>query len=837
MRLGSVIASRLLFGLLIAALGVAGLGLWWLHRPNPSTSGTLGLPALEQPVQVDYGPYAVPTIRAETRSDLFVAQGFVVARERLWQMDLLRRLAGGRLAELFGAGALVADRFYRTIGLSEAADRSFAALEPHWQQLLERYAEGVNAYLSAAIAGHRLPLEYQLLGLEPSPWRPQDSLLAGAYMAWLNSVNLREELVFLRLAQRLGTERALELFPADQGQPAPATAYQLPDYRLAPSPERVQDQAGVVDSAPLRLAQAQAQAQAHQPQPQPLIRPGSVEQAFSNAWAVAAGRSAEAGALLANDPHLASAIPAAWFQLELLAPGYHVSGVTLPGVPGVLIGHNADLAWGVTASVADTQDLFLERLSEEGTRVLRPDGSWEPIAVRVEQIAVAGQAEPVELAIRSTTHGVLIDELVAEPGANPFGLAAVQRPESLALRLATERPDRSLVGIWRLNTAETLADARAAAADLQQVSLNLLLAHRNGRIAWQVTGLLPERGRGTGTFPAPGWEPGYGWLGYLPFAENPGLTDPDTEMLVSANDAMSPDGRSPWISNSWLAPFRAQRIDQLLRASSSLDAGAMARMQSDRLSLEAGVYLDALRRHLPAIEQSDPRAAALARDELLSWDGDFADGSEAAAFFVLLRPALYQALYGDELAEDLGLLMGLETHTYGPLAEALRTDRSSFWDDLQTSGQQEGPAAVWARALTAAAEARMEAFPGPARPTLAELRELTFVHAFDGQPLLGDLFNLGPIGRGGDNGTIDVSLAPLTRPREIGNVASMRVVFTPSDWSATRGILPLGQSGHRFSPHRADQLDDWLAGRSAPWPWNGPSGPALGRLILQPIAD
>lgn len=820
---------RILLGLILLTLVLAGLLVWWLQRPHPSYDGALELPGLEQPVRVRYGPHAVPSIQAETVGDMLFAQGFVVARERLWQMDLLRRLAGGRLAELFGQGALVSDRFYRTIGLPRAAETSFAALEPEWQQRLQRYADGVNAYLSRTIAGHRLPLEYQLLGLEAAPWRPQDSLLVGAYMAWLNSVNLREELVFLRLARRLGTERALELFPTDQGRPAPADAQDLPDYRL----DR-------------RAAFAPSE---------PLFAPTDPSQALSNAWAVTGSRTADGKALLANDPHLPAALPSTWYELEMQAPGYQVAGVAIPGVPWILIGHNADLAWGITAAVADTQDLFVERLNEDGSAVLRPDGDWEPIQERTEMIGIAessdssssSESKQLELPIRSTSHGVLIDELVATVGSNPTGLAAIRHPEGaswrLALRLAFDRPDRAFVGFYRLNTATSLSEARAAVEDLRHVALNLLFAHRDGQIAWQVSGLLPRRGRGSGTFPVPGWQPGYGWDGYRPFAQNPGITAPSEERLVSANNAMGhaeetdADG-SPAISHSWLAPFRAQRIEALLDAAGEVDLEKMAQMQSDRVSLEAAVYLASLRRHLAEIDKLDPEAAALAEDRLLSWSFGFEDDSQAAAFFVLLRSELYRALYADELGDDLNLLMDLDTTTYGPLAEAMHSDDSSFWDDIDTAEVTEGPAAIWARALRASAAALRDAVADEQAPRLAQLRQLTFAHAFDDQPLLGELFNLGPIGRGGDNGTIDVAIARLTRPLKIGNVASMRVVYTPSDWSKTLGTLPLGQSGHRFSRFRSDQLDDWLEGRTHAWFWNGPpAGQALGTLVLQPPSD
>ncbi|MBK5930932.1 penicillin acylase family protein [Halochromatium salexigens] len=825
----------LLLGFAVTFLIIAGLLYWWLHRPNPSYAGQLKLAALKQPVTVRYGPHAVPSIEAESLGDLLFAQGFVVARERHWQMDLLRRLAGGRLAELFGEDALVADRFYRTIGLSHAAHLSFDALEPRWQRLLQRYADGVNAYLDQALAEHRLPLEYQVLGLEPSPWQPHDSLLVGAYMAWLNSGNLAEELVFLRLAQRLGNARALELFPTDLGKPAPADAFELPDYRLA-SGRR---------SASIPLASISAPASA---------RVDRAAQALSNAWAITGQRTRDGAALLANDPHLFVSLPSSWYELEMQAPGYHAAGVSLPGVPWILLGHNEHLAWGLTAAVADTQDVFLERLSEDGTQVLRPDDRWEPIEVRVERIRVAsaseGLQETIALPIRSTRHGVLIDALLQTPDANPAGLAAVRRPrERIALRTTFDRPDRAFVGLWRLNTATSIEEARAAAEDFRQVALSLLFAHRNGRIAWQVSGLMPRRGRGSGAFPAPGWVSGYGWNGYLPFARNPGVSDPASERLVSANDAMTAGDEDHTtaggedrlvIGHSWLAPFRAQRIKALLDRPGTFDLGRMERMQSDRVSLEATLYLASLRRHLPEIKRLDPAAAKLAETRLLEWSGDFSEDSRPAAFFVLLRPALYRALYGDELGPDLELLMGLETRTYGPLAEAMRSDHSSFWDDRETSEQQEGPAAIWARALHATARALQEAVPleealGEAAPTLAQLRRLTFPHAFDGEPLLGTLFNLGPIGRGGDHGTIDVALAPLTHPREIGNVASMRVVFAPSNWGATRGTLTLGQSGHRLSRFRADQLDDWLSGQSHPWPWEGPAaGQVLGTLELRP---
>ena len=759
-------------------------GLYWLgKRAEPIYDGEVALAGLETPVSVRFGPHAVPSIAADSIDDLLYAQGYVVASERLWQMDLLRRLSGGRLAEVFGDAALRADRFYRTMGLPLAAREAYAALEPDYRRMLERYADGVNAYRRAAL--ERPPLEYLIAGFDPAPWSPEDSLVIGEYMAWINSVNLREELIFLRLAGRLGNQLALELFPADVGIPAPAQAAQLPDYRALAAAVAVPDTPrGLAATLSVRAAPA----------------PGI---GASNVWAVNGPRADGGHALLANDPHLAPSTPGIWYELELSAPGYHAAGVALPGVPLVLIGHNQDLAWGMTTVTADTQDLFLERMTGDGKRVLRADGGSEPVQRRVEQIPVKDRAEPVELVIESTSHGVLIDDLVHVRGANPEGLAAVALRERLALRRNLEVPERALVGLWRLGTATTVDQARAAGAELRHVSQNLVIAHRDGSIGWQVTGMLPLRGRGSGTFPVPGWEPGYGWSGYMPFSSNPGVTNPAAHELINANNRSVPEDSPVQIGNSWLPPYRAQRIEELLDGAAALNAAQFAEMQTDRESLRARVFMASLRRALPAMRVHDPVAARVAEGQLLSWPGDFPPDSHPAALYGLLLPALYRALYADELGDDLRLLMSIDFTSYGPLDEALRTDRSSFWDDVSTADVTEGPSETWARALRAAEAQLQDLLPDGDEQRLDRLRTLTFPHAFDGQPVLGELFNIGPIGMGGDSATVNVANASPLAPREIGYIPSVRVVYTPSDWTGTRGTLPLGWITRHSAPAAA----------------------------------
>jgi len=800
---------------LTLVLGGGGVLVWLIKRAEPAYSGAVALPGLGAPVRVRYGPHAVPSIEAQSSHDLLFAQGYLVAGERMWQMDLMRRLADGRLAEVFGPDALDADLLFRTLGLNTAARRALAELEAPERDLLRAYADGVNAYRTQA--ADRLPLEYLLAGFTPDPWRPEDSLAIGAYMAFTQSFNLKEELTFLRVAQRLGTARARELFPTDEGVPAPAVPPELPERPLgAPG-----GATGVVTALAALL---DAPARFGLPVPGPA----------SNAWVVTGPRTADGKALLANDPHLLPAVPGLWYELELIGHDLHVAGLALPGVPLVLIGHNADLAWGLTSAIADTQDLFLERPTADGAHVERAGAAPEPISTRVQRIEVKG-APPVDLALRRTSRGVILDDVLTRAlEMEPATLPTVASRDLLALSQVTDPPDRGFAALAGLARARTLAAARGAGGDFRAVAQNLMLAHRDGGIAWQVTGLLPRRAKGAGTFPAPGWVAGYGWDGLVPQGRNPTLTDPPGAALITANNRTIPLDYGVNVSHSWLAPYRAQRIAERLAASKALDPAAMAAIQTDRLSLQARLTLAALRRIEPALRAADPAAWAIAERDLLPWDGVMDGASRPAALYALLEPALWRALYADELGDDLEPLMSLAPLTYNSLQETLRTGDSGFWDDVTTPAV-ESPAQIWGRALRAAAAQLIAALPAPRNQRLDRLRTLTFPHAFHRLPLLGRLFDVGPVGVGGAADTINVMKASPLDPAAGLVVASMRVVQVPADWTRTRGTLPLGQSGHRLSPYRADQLDDWLAGRGHPWPWNGaPAGETKGVLVLQP---
>ncbi|MGQ9659279.1 MAG: penicillin acylase family protein [Thermochromatium sp.] len=809
----------LVFLILIPELIVLGVGgtLYWLgKRAEPSYSGTVALSGLARPVEVRFGPHAVPTIEASDLRDLVFAQGYVTASERMWQMDLLRRLASGRLAELFGPKAVAVDRFVRTIGLPVEAKRALDAMDDADRALLDAYAAGVNAYRDSARG--RRPLEYLLTGLEPAPWQPEDSLVIGAYMAWTQSLNARGELTFLRLARRIGPERARLLFPTDEGLAPPEVPPELVEY-LAATTAALSPDSGF-DIATLALI-LDYPARLGLPTPTPA----------SNAWLVTGKRTATGEAMLANDPHLAFSMPSIWYELELIAPELHVAGVSLPGVPLVLIGHNADLAWGFTNVIADTQDVFLERPTADGLAVEREGRAPEPIQLRRDTIQVRG-ADPVEIRIRSTSRGVVLNDILGQTTGTPMDLPDPVLPALIVLRQNHDRPDRGFQAMRGLCQSRTLDEARAAGLDFRHVVLNLMLAHRDGGIAWQMTGVLPQRGRGAGAFPQPGWIDDDAWQGEVPQSLNPSLTNPPDGVIVTANQRTLPEDYPIRVSNAWMSPYRAQRITARIEASAPLTPESMAEIQADRVSLQGRMMLSSLRRLESEIRALDPDAWAIAEDHLLDWDGTMEAASRPAAFAARLEPALFQALYGDELGEDLPFLLSMTLLAYSPLQETLRTGESAFWDDV-TTPEIETPAAIWARALRAARTA-LAADGDDVR--LDDIRTVRFTHAFDQLPLLGDLFSVGPIGVGGSSDTVDVIKTEPQAPERGLFGASMRFVATPADWSRTRGTLTLGQSGHRFSPYRTDQLHDWLAVRSHPWPWNGPDeAHTLGHLRLDPL--
>lgn len=783
------VASAAVLALLAA--GTVG-GLLWASLPPES--GRLALPGLRAPVDIVQDEFGIPRITAANEQDAAEALGWLHARDRLFQMETMRRGASGRLAELVGPAALRLDRFSRTLGLAQSAQADYAALPAGTRAMLDAYARGVNGWIAAR--GRLAAPEFIALGT-PEAWEPWQSLLWAKVMGLWLSGNWRLELDRARLATVLPPERLQELWPADESAGRP-------------------DLAGLPDAAHLaRLAAAVPVFPADAPLPA----------SASNAWAVSAARSTTGQPLLASDPHLGFQAPILWYlaRIEIAAapgqPARLLAGATSPGVPFLVIGRNDRVAWGFTTTHSDTQDVFIERLS--GPNAYETPEGPRPFTLRQERIAIRGQ-EPEVLTVRETRHGPVISDLDATPpGGNTV----------LAVQMANLAPqDSAAAGLHALNRAATLAEARAAAALITSPAQNLMVAARDGGIGMYLTGRTPVRRAGDGTLPAPGWDGSHDWTGWVPFDAMPHVENPPGGVLANANNRVQPAGAEPYLGRDWFGDWRFRRILELLGQRERHAPQDLAAMQRDTVSLFAREMLPVLR----GIARPDGPAGA-ARDLLLGWDGDM----QASA----PQPLIFNAWW--RIAADMALGMGgVPDGAWRATPEFLRfvlapDGRGAHW--CRPAGEA-GPAAEACAALVARAlDEAVERLTAQFGPDIAAWRwGAAHVARFE-HPLL----RLLPVLRawtritaptGGDDQTISRGgMAGDSFAHVQG--AGLRAVLDLSVPGGAAAVIGTGQSGNPLSRHWADQTPIW-AGAGADGALLLPLGPVPGQsgglLRLEP---
>ena len=533
----------------LAAAGTAALWHWLARRPLPRQKGTIALAGLEGPVRVRRDRWGVPHVEASGAADLWFAEGFCHGQDRLWQMDFYRRVLSGRVAEFAGPEGLPVDRLMRTLGMRRVAEREVEALDPELRALLERFCEGVNA---AAASAKAPPFEMRLLRLEFEPWRPADILGLGKLLAFGLSTNWEKELLRADMTRELGPELAARL---DPGYPAGNPVVTQEPWSgdglgLAEQIDAVRRSIGL-----------------------------AAEASGSNNWAVSGALSASGAPLIAGDPHLPPSMPGIWYQVGLYLDGRFVRGASLPGMPGVYMGQNNDVCWTFTNVMADVQDLFVERV--DGDRYLFED-EWRPLELVREEIAVKGRDAPEVLDVRLTHHGPLVNAALGADEAEP-----------LALRWITLDNPTAFKGMFDLHGIRSGPELVAALEGHTSPASNLVWADRHGSIGYKLIGRLPLRRGGCPDLPKPGWDGAYEWDGEVPYDELPEVVDPESGLLVTANNRIVGDSYPHHITSDWLDGFRARRIEQLLRASEEHDVEGFEAMQSDNLSIPG---LEAARR-------------------------------------------------------------------------------------------------------------------------------------------------------------------------------------------------------------------------------------------------
>ena len=757
--------------ILLVIGGIAG-ALWW---SLPARDAELALQGLTAPVAITLDTRGIPHVTAASEEDAWAALGFLHARDRMFQMDMMRRGARGQSAAVAGAAALRLDRFMRLLRLEERAAADLAALDAETRAILDAYARGVNGWIAAR--GRFAAPEFIALGA-PAPWQPVDSLLWGKIMGlWLGG-NWRMELERARLAARLSPEQLADLWPED-------TTAGRPDEPLMQTEAKASGvlRGAVVDGAALS---ALAQHLPRFPEDAPL------PEIASNAWVVGAGRSATGAPLLASDPHLSHSAPILWYLARITLPdGRRLMGATAPGVPGIMIGRNENLAWGFTTTHADTQDIFIEKLTEDG-RYQTPEGPREFTWYEAD-IAVRGAA-PVRFRFRETRHGPVISDL--DPSFQ--GEAGTVLALAMASLAAGETSAR---GLLRLNGARDIKEARAAAEDITSPVQNLMLADRAGGIAMFIVGRVPQRRGGDGALPRAGWDGAAGWDGFLPFDAKPHVENPTSGVIVNANNRVAPLDHPVFLSRDWFGDWRFRRIGAGLAAQPKHAAADFAALQLDRTSLFAAEALAAFRT-LPPMEG----AAGAALGLLQAWDGEMAaDRPEPLIFHATMRGFGRALLARAAMPPD----------SFAPSPEFLRPLLQGSDTVVRWCGA-DGCAPMLAAALTEAVvalSAEHGAEPRQWRWGAAHIAR--FDHAIlRFIPYLRDWLGLAAA-PGGDGETV---ARAAFRGAGFAAVhgAGFRGVMDLAAPDGAYAVIATGQSGHPFSRHWGDMLPLWRDGALLP---------------------
>jgi len=805
----TVLRILLILLVVVLILGLAGFGVGYatVRRAWPQTRGTLQVPGLQAPVTVIRDRWGVPHIYASNPHDLFFAQGYVHAQDRFWQMEFWRRLSSGRLAEVLGKSALPTDRFVRTIGWHRAAAQDWERADPETRAVLEAYAEGVNAYISTHKG--RLGLEFTLLGLtgkkfDPEPWTPVHSIAWGKVMAWDLGGNMSYELLRAGIIARLGTGA-------------------VPDLMPAPPPDRP-----VIVPHPLTQATLQSI-------PEAVFTThflGEGDDLGSNNWVIAGSRTETGMPLLANDPHLGLQMPSIWYEVGLHCEPegpdcpYNVVGASFAGVPGVVIGHNDRIVWGVTNVNPDVQDLFIEKVNPENPNQYEYRGRWEDMQIIREEIRVAGQEEPVVVFARITRHGPIINDIV---GGEEEDWSYGWQP--LALSWTALQPGTLTRSILLLNRAQNWEDFREALSYWDVPSQNFIYADVDGNIGYQMPGRIPIRGKGDGSVPVPGWTGEYEWVDYIPFDDLPRAFNPPEGYIVTANNAVVGPDFPYLLTVDWgdRTALRAQRIVELIEELTPISVDDMKAIQGDNLSVWTRTVLP----YVTALSTDDPRLKE-ALDLLRAWDGRSTRDSAAAALFESFRLHLTERTFRDDLGDSL--LRQAKSPVLYALEPVVKDPQSPWFDDRRTPKTETRDEILLLALKDAVAELTERLGPNMEKWRWGDLHTATFKNQALGQSGIAwieRIFNRGPVATDGTAGAVNNTGYSLNAPYDVRSGPSYRQIVDAGDWSRSVSMHTTGQSGHPFHRHYDDMIDPWRNIQYHPMLWSRTEVEAQAEGILR----
>ncbi|HET9027100.1 MAG TPA: penicillin acylase family protein [Trueperaceae bacterium] len=792
--------GRIVIVLLLLIVVVVGAGFIYLRSSLPKVSGEITVSGPSGEIEIVRDADAIPHIYAASHADAVFGLGFVHAQDRLWQMEFQRRVGSGRLSEVIGSATLGTDKFIRTLGVKQAAESGLEALSGTARELIDAYVAGINAYLAQRRGA--LPVEFLLLGFEPDEFEAVDVLVWAKMMAWDLGDNWSDELLRAQLVKQLGSGDVegmiKELWPG------------YDDASTVIVPPGIADYLDDLDVTGL-LA---------------LAGPPKPDGYGSNNWVLAGDKTASGYPLLANDPHLSLQAPSLWYFAHLVAPGVNVIGASLPGTPAVLLGRTDHHAWGFTNNGADVQDLYLERLDPaDAGRYLTPTGS-EAFTVRQETIKVKGEADVV-LQVRSTRHGPVISDVDSrsqEAAAGPLG----GKDTVLAFAwTALEPGDRTIEAVLGMNTATSYGEFQSALELFVAPMQNIVYADVDGVVAYYAPAFVPIRASGTGAVPTRGWTGEGDWLGMVPFDELPHVLQPASGRIVTANQRVVPDDYPHYLTSDWTAPYRAERINDLLDAQALATVDYSVATQLDQVSLMAREFVP-LAQNAPAASDGAKKLQAL----LVGFDGNMtAEGRAPLAFAAWYRQFAY-SLYRDDLGSVASNFFNLRPE----LTRAILAGKPDWCDDLTTTGI-ESCEQMAALALDAAWNELVGSF-GADSTKWSWGKAHQAVHDHDvlgGIPVLSSLANL-KVGNGGDGFSVNAAGFGL----KFGSFEQTHGPGYRSVYDLASGggwfIHGTGQSGNLISRRYRDYLQRWQQGTMLPMRVDRAAAEkgAIGTLRLQP---
>jgi penicillin amidase len=773
--------------LVVLVLAIALFLRYILTKSFPETRGAAQLEGLSASVKIYRDELGVPHLYAENEEDLMFAVGYVHAQDRLWQMELTRRAGEGRLSEAFGAFTLDFDRMFRTIGFQRLAERLAETLHPETKRFLSAYTKGVNAFISTHKG--KLPVEFDVLGITPEPWRIEHSIMVSRLLAWELTMSWWIDLTLGDLVNKLGEEKAREVFPT-YPKDAPVIVPSSTGKNITYLPTKLRE----VDLAFREFFGMEGTG------------------VGSNNWAVSGEKSVTGKPLLASDPHLTMPAPSRWYEIHMAGGDFDVAGVSIPGVPGVVIGRNRAIAWGLTNGMIDDADFYVERVDPLQPNRYLYNGQWREMKTWEEEIAVRG-SHPDTLRIRETHRGPIISEIHSFP-LFEYDVYKTDYEKNFPLSLTWTGYENSdeVRAMLLVNRARNWKEFQEAIREFTVPGQNFVYADRDGNIGYWLAARVPIRKKQKGMVPSPGWTTENDWIGFIPFEKLPHDINPSLHFVATANNKITDDSYPYYLSRLWEPPSRIIRIRELLTQEEKLSVEDFERMQNDVVSPHARESVPYLLRAFEGVEVHDEHVRT-ALTYLRNWDYSLRKEDVAAsifnAFFVKLLENIYRDEMGDELFNNYLLLANIPHRVTTRL---LKDSTSAWFDDVRTPQVETRDNIIQKSLYDAVDDLRKKLGEELKTWRWGRLHEVTFEHLFGRIPGMSRIFNIGPFETGGSGTTLNSGEYNLTRPFKHLVGSSMRQIVDLADSTSLLIIITTGQSGQPLHKHYDDQAKLWLNG-------------------------